>query len=167
MSMVATEAAREAGALSSDHPVSLDLAGEVVVNGVADDLHRLAGNLIENALFHTPAGTPVTVSVRREGDNAVLEVADRGPGVPLDMRERVFERFARGGGDAAPSGGSGLGLAIVRAVTSSHGGTVELLDAQGGGARFVVTLPAESVPRSVSDASVLVERGLAPETSKE
>jgi two-component system, OmpR family, sensor kinase len=94
-------------------------------------------------------------------------VADRGPGVPLDMRERVFERFARGGGDAAPSGGSGLGLAIVRAVTTSHGGSVELLDAVGGGARFVVTLPAEHVPRSDSDATVLVERGLAPETSKE
>jgi signal transduction histidine kinase len=167
LSTVATEAAREAGALSSDHPVSLDLAGPVTVNGVADDLHRLAGNLIENALFHTPPGTPVTVSVRREGDNAVLEVADRGPGVPLDMRERVFERFARGDGDAAPSGGSGLGLAIVRAVTTSHGGSVALLDAVGGGARFVVTLPAEEVPRSDSDATVLVERGLAPETSKE
>ena len=91
----------------------------------------------------------MTVSVRREGANAVLEVADRGPGVPLDMRERVFERFARGGGDAAPSGGSGLGLAIVRAVTTSHGGTVELGDAEGGGARFVVTLPAETVPAPI------------------
>ena len=67
----------------------------------------------------------MTVSVRREGDSAVLEVADRGPGVPQDMRERVFERFARGAGDAAPSGGSGLGLAIVRAVTDAHGGHVE------------------------------------------
>jgi two-component system, OmpR family, sensor kinase len=167
LSAVAAEAAREAGALSSDHPVSLDLPGEVIVSGVADDLHRLAGNLIENALLHTPPGTPVTVSVRRDGSNAVLEVADRGPGVPLEMRERVFERFARGAGDATPSGGSGLGLAIVRAVTTSHGGSVEVRDAEGGGARFVVTLPAEPVPRSDSAATVLVERGLAPETSKE
>ena len=90
------------------------------MSGVDDDLHRLAGNLIENALIHTPAGTPVTVSVRREGADAVLEVADRGPGVPQSMRERVFERFARGDGDAAPSGSSGLGLAIVRAVTDAH-----------------------------------------------
>jgi two-component system, OmpR family, sensor kinase len=139
----------------------------VIVNGVADDLHRLAGNLVENALIHTPPGTPVTVSVRQEGGNAVLEVADRGPGVPPDMRERVFERFARGAGDAAPSGGSGLGLAIVRAVTTSHGGTVEVRDAEGGGARFVVTLPAEAPTRSDSAATVLVQRGLAPETSKE
>jgi signal transduction histidine kinase len=109
----------------------------------------------------------VTVSVRREGDNAVLEVSDRGPGVPIDLRERVFERFARGGGDAAPSGGSGLGLAIVRAVTTSHGGSVELGDAEGGGARFVVTLPATATTRSDSGATVLVDPGLAPETSKE
>jgi two-component system OmpR family sensor kinase len=167
LSVVAAEAAREAGALSSDHPVSLDVPGPVIVNGVADDLHRLAGNLIENALIHTPGGTPVTVSVRQEDGKAVLEVADRGPGVPLDMREHVFERFARGGGDAAPSGGSGLGLAIVRAVTTSHGGSVELGDAEGGGARFVVTLPAEAVTRSDSAATVFVERGLTPETSKE
>jgi len=167
LAAIAAEAAREAGALSSDHPVALDVPEPVTVNGISDDLHRLAGNLIENALLHTPAGTPVTVSVRREGDRAVLEVSDRGPGVPPDMRERVFERFARGAGDAAPSGGSGLGLAIVRAVTISHGGTVELGDAEGGGARFVITLPAAGVTRSDSDATVLVQRGLAPETSEE
>jgi two-component system OmpR family sensor kinase len=137
------------------------------VSGVADDLHRLAGNLIENALIHTPAGTPVTVSVRQEGADAVLEVADRGPGVPHELRERVFERFARGSGDAAPSGGSGLGLAIVRAVTAAHGGHVEIRDAEGGGARFVVTLPAEAATRSDDGASVLVQRRLAPETAKE
>jgi two-component system, OmpR family, sensor kinase len=167
LAAVAGEAAREAGALSSDHPVSLDVRGPVIVNGVSDDLHRLAGNLIENALIHTPAGTPVTVSVRQEDDTAILEVSDRGPGVPVDMRDRVFERFARGAGDTAPSGGSGLGLAIVRAVTAAHGGDVEIVDAKGGGACFVVTLPAEAGTRSDSGASVLVQRDLAPETSKE
>ena len=62
------------------------------------------------------------------------------------MRERVFERFARGGGDAAPSGGSGLGLAIVRAVAEAHDGSVELDDAESGGARFTVRLPAAAAP---------------------
>jgi two-component system OmpR family sensor kinase len=147
--------------------VSLDVPGPVIVDGVSDDLHRLAGNLIENALIHTPAGTPVTVSVRQEDDRAVLEVADRGPGVPVDMRDRVFERFARGSGDTAPSGGSGLGLAIVRAVTAAHGGSVEIVEAEGGGARFVVTLPVGARTRSDSGASVLVPRDLAPETTKE
>ena len=142
LAAIAREAAAEAGALADDHPISLDAPERVTVTGVADDLHRLAGNLVENALMHTPPGTPVTVSVRRDGPSAVLEVADRGPGVPPEMRERVFERFARAGGDGERSRGSGLGLAIVRAVVDAHGGSVELLDAEGGGARFVVTLPA-------------------------
>jgi two-component system OmpR family sensor kinase len=146
LAAVAREAAQEAGALSEDHPVSLDAPGPVTVTGVADDLHRLAGNLVENALIHTPPGTPVTVSVRRDGSSAVLEVADRGPGVPREIRERVFERFARAGGDGTGRRGSGLGLAIVRAVADAHGGRVELRDAEGGGARFVVTLPAASAP---------------------
>jgi two-component system, OmpR family, sensor kinase len=143
LAAIAREAAAEAGALSADHPISLDAPDRVTVTGVADDLHRLAGNLVENALIHTPSGTPVTVSVRRDGSSAVLEVADRGPGVPPELRERVFERFARAGGDGTRRG-SGLGLAIVRAVVDAHGGRVELLDAEGGGARFVVTLPAAS-----------------------
>jgi two-component system, OmpR family, sensor kinase len=158
---VAREAVAEAGVLSSEHPLSLDLprpdtAAPVMVDGVADDLHRLAANLVENALLHTPAGTPVTVSVRRDGDSAVLEVADRGPGVPAKLRDRVFERFSRGAGDRAPSGGSGLGLAIVKAVADAHGGKVELLEAEGGGARFVVTLPHRTGDPVRSDRAATV-----------
>ena len=96
--------------------------------------------------------------MRREGDSAVLEVADRGPGVPAAMRERVFERFARGGGETSRVAGSGLGLAIVRAVADAHGGTVELLDAPGGGARFVVTLPAGAREPVRSDSGATVFR---------
>jgi two-component system OmpR family sensor kinase len=156
LTAVVREASEEAAALSDGHSLSLDLPEPVTVNGVADDLHRLAANLVENALIHTPAGTPVTVSVRRDGDSAVLEVADRGPGVPLPLRERVFERFARGGGDSTPRGGSGLGLAIVKAVADAHGGRVELHDAPGGGARFLVALPAsEAAVRSDRAATVL------------
>ena len=66
--------------------------------------------------------------MRTEGDEVVLEVADRGPGVPPEMRERAFDRFVRLDGDGG--GGSGLGLAIVRAVAESHGGTVEIADGQ-------------------------------------
>ena len=145
LAAVAREAAAEAGAVASGHVLSLDVPEPVMVEGVPDDLHRLALNLIENALIHTPGGTPVTVSVREEDEQAVLEVADRGGGVPSEMRERVFERFARGSGDASPRpGGSGLGLSIVRAVAEAHGGRVELHDAGGGGARFRVTLPASA-----------------------
>jgi two-component system, OmpR family, sensor kinase len=142
LAAVAREAVAEAGSLDGEHPISVDAPAAVPVDGVPDDLHRLALNLIENALLHTPSGTPVTVAVRREDGRAVLEVSDRGPGVPPEIRDRVFERFTRGAGEGAPHGASGLGLAIVRAVAEGHGGTVELDDAVGGGARFRVSLPA-------------------------
>jgi signal transduction histidine kinase len=145
------DAALEAAPLAEGHPLSLDLpedAGVAVVEGVGDDLHRLALNLIENAFLHTATGTPVIASVRREGDQVVLEVADRGPGVPPGRRERVFERFARSDEGRTAAGGSGLGLAIVRSVAEAHGGTVVLREAEGGGALFSVTLPARSPHRS-------------------
>jgi two-component system OmpR family sensor kinase len=144
---VAREAVAEASPLSVDHEVELEgRNGEAVVEGVPDDLHRLALNLVENALIHTPPGTTVRVATRNEAGAAVLEVTDDGPGVPPEMRQRVFERFARGDGDAAPTarGGSGLGLAIVRAVAEAHGGSVALSEPDGGGTRVVVRLPAAS-----------------------
>jgi len=121
-----------------------------VVDGSSDDLHRLVLNLVENALIHTPSGTPVVVSVRRSAETVRLEVADRGPGVPAELRERIFERFARRPGDEAARAGSGLGLAIVRAVAEAHGGGVDARPAEGGGALFVVTLPATGALRSPS-----------------
>ncbi len=145
------DAALEAEPLAEGHPLSLDLpedAGVAVVEGVGDDLHRLALNLIENAFLHTPTGTPVIASVAREGDRVLLEVSDRGPGVPPDRRERVFERFARSDEGRTAAGGSGLGLAIVRSVAEAHGGSVELREAEGGGALFAVQLPARPPHRS-------------------
>ena len=140
LAAVGREAAAEADPLASGHEISVDAPEPVTVEGAPDELHRLVLNLIENALVHTPAGTPVTVSARADGGDALLEVADRGPGVPAELRGRIFERFARGQGDASATG-SGLGLAIVRAVAEGHGGTVGLDEAEGGGARFRVRLP--------------------------
>jgi len=157
LSAIAREAAAEAAPLAGENQVALDTPQPVPVRGASDDLHRMALNLIENALIHTPQGTPVTVSVRVENDAAVLEVADRGPGIPPGLRDRVFERFARGAGagDLSPArSGSGLGLAIVRAVADAHHGSVELSDAASGGARFVVRLPL--------GATVETERGAVP-----
>ena len=109
-------------------------------------LRQVLTNLLDNALVHTPAGTPVTVRVARtERDGrpwAVLEVADRGPGLTPEQRERVFERFYRT--DTARSrarGGTGLGLSIVAAITAAHGGTVEVDSEPGAGATFRVLLP--------------------------
>ena len=159
LTSVARDAAGEAQAVAADHPLALDLPAPVAVDGVADDLHRLVLNLVENAFVHTASGTPVTLSVRAEDGDAVIEVADRGPGVPPQMRERVFERFARTAGDSAPAAaGSGLGLSIVRAVAEAHGGGVELHDAEGGGARFVVRLPVAPVQTSTTTGSTIGRR---------
>ena len=148
------EAVAEAAPLANGHTLSVDAPGAAVIDGSPDDLHRLALNLVENALLHTPAGTPVVASVRSEGDWVRLEVSDRGPGIPADARDHVFDRFARdqsGAADASPTAGTGLGLAIVRAVAEAHGGTAEAGEAPGGGALFAVTLPGAGALRSGRD----------------
>jgi two-component system OmpR family sensor kinase len=137
---VVAEAAAELEPVSDGHELTVD-AEPAVVDGVRDELHRLAVNLIENALMHTPPGTHVRAQVGERDGEVTLVVEDDGPGVPEPLAPRIFERFVRGGGDRA--GSSGLGLAIVRAVAESHGGTVALeRPASGRGARFVVRMPA-------------------------
>jgi two-component system, OmpR family, sensor kinase len=140
LAAIAAEAASEAAPVGADHALILDLAeGGPMIEGVSDDLHRLVGNLVENALVHTPPGTEVVVRVGKTAGWAVLEVEDSGPGIPPEARERIFDRFVRGAGETG--GGSGLGLAIVRAVAERHGGSVTVTEGMAGGARFVVRLP--------------------------
>jgi two-component system, OmpR family, sensor kinase len=138
VSRVVVEAAAELGPVADGHELRVDADREAVVEGARDELHRLALNLMENAIRHTPAGTHVHAQVVTEDGQVVLTVEDDGPGVPSDLRERIFERFVRGEGDRG--GSFGLGLSIVRAVAESHGGTVAL-DESRPGARFVVRLP--------------------------
>ncbi|MDX6650724.1 MAG: two-component system, OmpR family, sensor kinase [Solirubrobacteraceae bacterium] len=136
---VVTEAAAEMGPIAGEHSLRVD-AEPAVVDGTRDDLHRLAVNLIENAVRHTPAGTSIEISVQRTSGEVVLAVTDDGPGIDPELADQVFERFVRGAGDRA--GSSGLGLAIVRAVAESHGGSVRLVRPDGGGTCFEVRLPA-------------------------
>jgi signal transduction histidine kinase len=123
--------------VAAGHELSVD-AKTAIIDGSRDELHRMALNLMENAIRHTPPGTHVRATVAVRDGDVVLTVADDGPGVPDELRERIFERFVRGDGDRGSS--SGLGLSIVRAVAESHGGSVVLEDADPG-ARFVVRLP--------------------------
>jgi two-component system, OmpR family, sensor kinase len=132
-------------------PVDLDLVGdaEPVVVGDEDRLRQVVSNLVANALTHTPAGTPVTVRVGVEGGQALLEVVDRGPGIPRAHAKRVFERFYRVDPARArnherfPATGSGLGLSIVAGIVAAHRGTVECAPTEGGGATFRVRLPLQ------------------------
>jgi signal transduction histidine kinase len=137
---VLIEAVSELEPVADGHEISID-PSPAVIAGVRDDLLRLVLNLLENAIRHTPPGTHVEASTRLEDGQAVLVVADDGPGISPELERRVFERFVRGGRDGAR--GSGLGLAIVRAVVESHGGTVAL-GARGaaGGTRFEIRIPA-------------------------
>ncbi len=139
---VLVEAAAELGPVADGHNLAVDADDEAVVDGTRDELHRMTLNLMENAIRHTPAGTRVRARVVARDDEVVLTVQDNGPGVPPELRERIFERFVRGDGDRGSS--SGLGLSIVRAVAESHGGSVTVEDATPG-ARFVVRLPRAAV----------------------
>ena len=139
---VAVEAASELEPVAEDHELTVE-AAPAVVDGARDDLHRMALNLMENAIRHTPPGTHVRTSVSNGSGTARLIVEDDGPGIPPELRDRIFERFVRGEGDRG--GSFGLGLSIVRAVAASHGGAVRLETPDSGGTRFVVELPAARV----------------------
>ena len=122
------------------HDLTIDVEPITVV-GARDDLHRMAFNLMDNAIKHTPAGHARAGPSAPGGRRGGFEVCDDGPGIPEDMRDSIFERFVRGGGEVA--GSSGLGLSIVRAVAQSHGGEVTVDEGEDGhGARFVVRIPA-------------------------
>ena len=141
---VAAAALAEVRPVANGHRLTMREAQPVPVRANEDELHRLALNLLDNGLRHTPEGTEITVAVQRRNGDAVLEVSDDGPGIPDGMERQIFSRFVRGSGpaDLAAGSGTGLGLAIVKAVATSHGGDVEAGPSPAGGARFTVKLPA-------------------------
>jgi len=112
--------------------------------GDGDALRTLLANLVANALCYTPAGGKVDVSCGIDAGGVWLEVADNGPGIPADERERVFDRFYRRSGQN-PSG-SGLGLAIVRTIARRHKAQVRLNDTPGGGLTARIVFPGTARP---------------------
>lgn len=140
--LAAEECAQAGAELAASHE-----AQPVVVDGVARLLRRVVRNLLENARRYSGGGE-VTVQVLREGDGAsavaVLRVCDRGPGVPVSQRARIFEPFYRLPGASERSGGVGLGLSLVQSIVRRHGGSVRCEDNPGGGACFVVRLPLKA-----------------------
>lgn len=110
--------------------------------GDADLLARVVDNLLDNALRHTGSARTVTVTVERRRGDWEIAVADDGPGVPEALRDRLFERFARG--EESHAKGTGLGLALAAAIVEAHRGTLRLESGTERGARFLVTLPAEA-----------------------
>ncbi|MCP9967637.1 HAMP domain-containing histidine kinase [Actinomadura madurae] len=145
---VAADSVQEARVLAPERTIDLSVEGGLAYQVLGDEprLRQVLGNLLGNAIAHTPEGTPVEVRLSpgtlRGSPAAVVAVADQGPGLSPEQAERVFERFYRA--DDARSrdhGGAGLGLAIVAALVAAHEGTVEADSAPGEGATFRVVLP--------------------------
>jgi signal transduction histidine kinase len=173
---VAAGSVEEVGPLAGERRLESELERPLPLEGNPDELHRMIRNLLENAVRHTPDRTTIELTARRDGDQALLEVIDDGPGIPTGMEDQIFDRFVRGDGpaDTAGGGGSGLGLAIVRAVAESHGGSVSAGRSTYGGARFSVRLPLSAqalanVQESVLDsqADETPRRGAKPHTPGE
>ena len=139
---IVRDARADASAVAPGRPVSVTAPEPVVVSGDDMRLRQVVGNLVRNAIVHTPPATPIEIELGRRNGRAVVRVADHGPGLPADVAARVFEPFYRGDpGRSRDRGGSGLGLSIVAAVVAAHRGSVRVAGTPGGGATFEVELP--------------------------
>jgi signal transduction histidine kinase len=151
LAAIAGDAVHDARAVQPSRPIALhldeSLADVPVVLGDEARLRQVIGNLVTNALTHTPPDTRVTVTLDGDADSVVLRVADEGPGMAQEEAERAFERFYRvDTSRTREAGGTGLGLAIVASLVAAHGGSVDLVTAPGKGATFAVRLPRGGPP---------------------
>ncbi|WP_440085939.1 sensor histidine kinase [Streptosporangium sp. LJ11] len=135
---LAAEAVAASAAVDLGRPLALRATGPVLIRGDRTRLRQALDNLLVNVRTHTPAGTAATVTVRAEGDDAVVEVRDEGPGLSAVQAVRAFERFYRA--DPTRRSGTGLGLAIVAAVAAAHHGHARALPSDSGAA-FELRLP--------------------------
>jgi len=145
LQVIARDAAADARAVAPQREITVNAPDNVVVSGDDTRLRQVVGNLVRNALVHTPATTPIEIGVATQNGTARLSVADHGSGLGPDVLERIFEPFYRADPSRSrDSGGAGLGLSIVNAVVVAHGGRVEVKQTSGGGATFEVELPLVS-----------------------
>jgi len=142
LTQLALEGLSDARPTAADHHWNIEVPEEpIVIIGDAGRMHQVVANLLANARTHTPAGTSITLSVSREGDEAVLRVHDDGPGIDPGVRDELFARFARGDSSRArQTGGTGLGLAIAKAIVEGHGGHIAVAS-EPGDTTFTVRIP--------------------------
>src|SRR6516165_10023255 len=127
-------------------------------------IQRVLLNLLSNAFKFGAAGGSIACVLETDAHNALIQVQDKGPGIPIEMRERIFERFIQVEGDVTRKhGGTGLGLAIVKEFVELHHGSIRETTPVGGGALFLVTLPLRA-PADVAVASAMAQE-LAPTLS--
>lgn len=142
---IARNAVDDARATEPDREITLEASQQEFVSGDPDQLQQVVANLMNNALVHTPEGTPIVVTLKRAGDDVRLDLRDSGPGLPPGTGKEIFERFWRAeNGRKRGKAGSGLGLAIVAEIVAAHDGRVSAGNAGGGGgAQFTVWLPLQ------------------------
>jgi two-component system sensor histidine kinase KdpD len=125
-------------------------------------IQQVLTNLLENAARYTPTGTPISVGAAADGDAVELWVSDHGPGVPQELRERVFDRFYRLEHHETESHGTGMGLAISRGLAQAHGGELWVVETPGGGATFRLRMPIAPASQPTSDSRECAQPAEAP-----
>ena len=163
LTVLARDAVADARAVEPDREVAASVPGSLVVTADEPRIRQVLANLLGNVRAHTPPGTAAVVRLYADGEDAVLEVADQGPGLPDHEAARAFDRFYRGEGmlaaatgrarpdgrgspglDGTGAAGSGLGLSIVQAIAAAHGGYAELASTPGRGTTVRVRIPVKS-----------------------
>ncbi len=153
LALLARDAVEDARATAPERDISLSAPDAAPAWGDAHQLRQVLANLLRNALVHTPAGTPIEVSVQQDDETVTVSVRDHGPGLPPGSRANLFDRFWRTqAGRERGRAGAGLGLAIARGVVEAHRGQISAQDAPGGGALFVVRMP-KSAPEPVAHST--------------
>jgi two-component system OmpR family sensor kinase len=136
------DAVSDACAVEPERPISAQLPGAPLIVTVDEPrLRQVLANLLANVRAHTPLDTPTAVTLSRSDGGALLQVADKGPGMPEADTARAFDRFYRGARPSGPASGSGLGLSIVQAIAAAHGGEARLDSAPGAGTTVQVWIP--------------------------
>jgi two-component system, OmpR family, sensor kinase len=142
---IVRDAVDDARVVAPQRDITLSATTPAIVSGDDTRLRQVLGNLVRNALVHTPSTTPIEIGVTTQNGTAHLTVADHGPGLRAEDLDRIFEPFYRADPSRSrDSGGAGLGLSIVTAVVTAHGGRVDVKETSGGGATFEVELPLAS-----------------------
>ena len=155
--LLAEEVAEQLGVLAEEKEQSIQVRFETAPSWIGDRvvLRQALLNLVDNAIKYTPAGGSIEIRVAQAADGTTIEVSDTGPGIPVELQSRIFDRFYRV--DRARSrenGGTGLGLAIAKWAVEVNGGYLTVESAGGAGSKFRITLPQTATAAATASASV-------------
>lgn len=153
LAQLARDAAADACAIQPARTIGVQAPRQTFVEGDPHQLRQVLGNLLRNALLHTPVSAAIEILVVDQHDRVKVIVRDHGPGLPPGSQEHLFERFWRSKiGRERGRGGAGLGLAIAQGIVEAHHGTISAKNAEGGGAEFIVELPRKLLVHSIDTA---------------